>query len=528
MSRRHIPHLIVLLVASAMCSVAFGAAEAVPDGSVLVAYEPVDFAPCKLVPKASNFFALLSSKDLERTPRDYVRATVTIRSSGRTTVRFVVADMLRRQHETPPVEVVKGQDAEISYDMNRVATDDAPGYAIAMPSAIALRVEGSSFEVLSLKLYCAVEKLPEPDAVVKGPMDNTSIQAALDSLGEDGGAVYIPAGEYIINEQVVIPYDNVSIYGDGHDTLIQGTWPASKALFYAEKRKNIRISRLHFASLPITAFRGYSDKRYAEKPEDTEKASVTSRGVHLSGCENVRVDHCEVAFFGHFGVGFYGGKGNLVDHCFLHENFRYGLGYGICTPGTTELYIEDNNFENHRHGIAGNAGGASYIARFNRLVKYAKVFPSWNQSAKGINQLRAHEIDAHAKCGWVYAHDNYVAMYDAVMGGASMMRGNPGWLYRNVWENCSPGIYCVGNSDDVWTWDNTSLTKCSPDISRATGEIHFEQKPDNFKEFPYPHELNRVGWWPGAEEGSATILKVETQFAGPQDVQVLQLADEPK
>ncbi len=528
MSRRHIPHLIALLVVFVVCSVAFGTGESPPPGSVLVAYEPVDFVPCKLDPSASKFFALLSSKDLERTPRDYVRAAVTVRSTGRTTIRLVVADMLRRQITTPPLQAVKGRDAEIRLDMNRVATDTVPGYGIAMPSAIALRVEGSAFEVLSIKLYCAVEKLPEPDVVVKGPLDDTSIQAALDSLPEHGGVVYIPAGKYIINETVTIPRDNITIYGDGHDTIIQGTWPQSQELFYAENRKNLRLSRLHFASLPITAFRGYSEKAHAETPEDAEKYSVTSRGFRLAGCENVRIDHCEIELFGHCGICFYGGKANLVDHCFLHENFRYGYGYGVATPGTTELYIEDNNFENHRHGIAGNAGGASYIARFNRLVKYAAEFPSWNQSAKGINQLRAHEIDAHAKCGWIYAHDNYVAMYDAVMGGAAMMRGNPGWLYRNVWENCSPGIYCVGNSDDVWTWDNISLTECAPDISRATGEIHFDQKPDNFNEFPYPHQLNHPGGWPGAEEASATIVKAETQFAGPKDVQVLQLVPDAK
>ncbi len=484
---------------------------------VLIAFEPENFAPLRLTPhpSACQGFNLIIPGELERTPRDYAKVTAAVKATGATKATLALVDILNREYKSDTLKLKKDQAAEIGIDM---ATAGRP---ISMLRTVRMYVEGAPLDVSSLRMTCAIEKLPEPDVTVQGPMDDTSIQAALNSLGEDGGVVYIPAGTYLINNQVTIPCDNVTVYGDGTATIIQGTWYDAKALFIAVKRSNLRLTRLSFRSLPITEFRGYNEKQHAKRPEDVDKPCVLSRGIELSSCQNVRVDHCEIALFGHAGVAFYGGTENLVDHCFLRENFRYGYGYGVATPGTKELYIEDNNFENHRHGIAGNAGGASYIARFNRLVKYAKLFPSWNQSPDGINQLRAHEIDAHDNCGWIYAHDNFVAMYDAVMGAGAMMRGNQGWLYRNVFESCSPGIMCIGDSDDVWAWDNVSDKPDTLYVNSASGAIHFDEKPPNFAEFPYPYALNRPGWWPGADEGCGTISRPDTQFAGPTESLVL-------
>jgi len=498
----------------ALCVNVCGSGLAAPATSEVAAYEPIDFAPMTLDPKEGDTFDLLVSADLERTPRDYVKVTATVKTDGIARVALVLVDILDREYRSPPVQPTPAQETEISIDMQQV------GRPMSMLRMVRLYAEGKPVEVLGLRIYCAVEKLPEPDVTVEGPLDDTSIQAALDALGEDGGVVYIPAGEYVINNQVIIPADNITIYGDGRDTILQGVWFEARALILAEDKENLRVTRLHLRGLPIDEFRGYNDNKYAAKPEDVGRPSVISRGIRFVNCRNVRVDHCEVELFGHGGVLFYGGTDNLVDHCFLHENFRYGLGYGVVTPGTKELHIEGNNFENHRHGLAGNARGASYIARFNRLVKDTATVP-----AEGWAQVRSHEIDAHAGCGWIYAHDNYVAMRNGTMSSGAAMRGNPGWLYRNVFVNCGRGIYCLGASDDVWTWDNEFSDCAANQHSTATGAIHLDEKPPNFAEIPYPYALNRMGWWPGAKEGAAEIVKAETQFAGPADAQVLRLGE---
>jgi pectin methylesterase-like acyl-CoA thioesterase len=46
-----------------------------------------------------------------------------------------------------------------------------------------------------------------------------SIQAAIDSVRDGGGAVYVPAGTYVVPEKVRL-YSNVTLFGDGMDRTI--------------------------------------------------------------------------------------------------------------------------------------------------------------------------------------------------------------------------------------------------------------------------------------------------------------------
>ncbi len=502
---------IVLSAVVLLC--AYGCAAEPPPGAVLVEFEPVDFAPLKLIPDRTNTFDLLVSDDLERTPRDYVKITASVKGSGTSQVTLVLVDVLNREYMSEPVDLKRDQEAEISIDMEQV------GHPISMLRAVRIQLEGEPVEVYGLKVICAVEKLPEPDVTVAGPLDDTSIQAALNDLGEEGGVVYIPAGEYVINNQVTVPCNNVTIYGDGPDTMLQGIWFETKGMIVAENREDLRISRLHFRSLPLEEFRGYNSEQHAAVPEDVGRPTVTSLAVQLINCTRVRVDHVEFERFGYSGILLRGGTEICIDHCFFHENFRYGLGYGIVPCATTECYVEDNNFENHRHGVAGGRGTmASYTCRFNRFVKDINAVP-----AEGWKQVSSHEIDVHSGCSWLYAHDNYVEMKNGMMSSGACLRGNPAWVYRNVFVNCNNGIYVVGACDDVWTWDN-EFTDCPNDqVNKATGTVTFDTKPGNFAEIPYPYALNRMGWWPGAKEEAAEIVKAETQFPGPEGAQVLRV-----
>ena len=453
---------------------------------------------------------LVDGSQLVRTPREYLHIIVSLHALEAATATLLVQDPFTdSMRRSEPLTLTADQRGDIQVDLR------AGARPVSMLSNVCLQVTGGSVKVDSIRIGAMVELHPTPDVTVTGPKTGASIQEALNKLPETGGIIYIPSGEYVFDEQVTVPCGNVSIYGDGATTVLQGTWYEARGLIRAENLSNLRFTRLHLRSLPITEFRGYSEARYARVPEDAGRPSVMARGIELHNCATVRVDHCEIELFGHAGVIFYGGNSNLVDHCFLHENFRYGYGYGVATPGTTALFIEDNNFENHRHGIAGNAGGATYIARYNRMVKDASVFEAWQQSPDGIKQLRAHEIDAHAKTGMTIAHNNYVEMVGAVMGAGAMMRGNPGRLYENVFVSCSPGIMCIGDSDDVWTWANIHHNCPSETASTATGAIHFGERPAGFEPIPYPHGLNRLGWWPGRTTQELQTSDPATCFAGP-------------
>ena len=505
--------LVIAIVGVLLCAIAAcGADAADADAAEVVVFKPAEFAPIKLMPTGTQGFNVFAPKDLARTPRDYVKVVAEVKATSKCRAQLALLDFLNREHRGEIVDIAAGHVAEISIDITKL---ERP---LAMLRAVRVYAEGKGLDVLGVEFHCAIEKLPKPDAVAEGS-DDKAIQAALDSLGEDGGVVYIPAGQYVINNQVTIRGDNITIYGDGRETIIGGTWCQAKGVFKADKCTNLRITRLKFRSLPMTHFRGYNDKRWAKNPEDIGRPSVLSHGIELDGCTRARVDHCEIAFFGFSGLVMWEGREICIDDCFFHENFRSGYGYGAVPYGTKECYIENNNFENHRHGVAGGGGSmASYTCRFNRFEKDTKAVPE-----TGWEQVVAHEIDVHAGCSWIYAHDNWVKMNNGMIWYGAYFGGNPGWLYRNVFVNCTNGIYVAGDSDDVWTWDN-QFTNCSNEqVSKATGDVYFDQKPDNFAEIPYPYALNRMGWWPGAKEQAAEIVKAETQFAGPADTPVLQL-----
>ncbi len=226
----------------------------------LAAYEPIAFKPLTLGPAADGkSLDLFTSEHLERTPRDYVRVTAAVKTSGAAETALVLVDILDREHRGPVAKLSRGEEQELSIDAEHV------GRPMAMLRAVRLYVKGEAVEISKLRFFCASERVPKPDAVVKAdsldindlqewlderatkvgtavkdrlprldtfvkdPKDGAAIGAALDSLGKDGGVVYIPAGTYVIKSgPIKIPSDNITIYGDGGVTIIQGTrWDLS-------------------------------------------------------------------------------------------------------------------------------------------------------------------------------------------------------------------------------------------------------------------------------------------------------------
>lgn len=487
----------------------------------LITLEPVDFKPLTLSPAdQQQTFDLLSDKDLERTPRDYRQVSAIIRTDGISRVALVAVDILDREHVGPMVRLPRGQPAEVS-----VAVAEVAGRPVSMLRAIRLLVRGQPVVVEAVRVKCAVELLPQPDVVVQGAaMDDSTIQAALDSLGDRGGVVHIPAGTYTVRNSVTIPIDDVTIYGDGPGTILQGTWDGAKDLLVADGRRDIRITGLHLRSLTPEEYR--SREAFAStRPEQRHPSSAIKNGIVLRDCHNCRVDHCQVELFGQVGIMAEGGDEILVDHCFVHGYFPYGAGYGIGARGTGTVYIEDNSVENHRHSITTYRGCERSHIRFNRLVKDPYVVPEWYDDAKSITYLSSYPMNAHPGCGWVCVHDNYMAMSTGLMWSAAEMRGNSGWLYRNVIRASTIGIMCRDGSDDVWAWDNHFISTTQQYGSSASGTVHFDAKPPDFAETPYPHALNRPGLWPGNRGRQMLSICPDSRFPGPADALVLTCAN---
>ena len=507
--------MLTILAAAVCCAVGHAVGSSDAPAFAVVQFQLPAFAPQTFDATKADTFDLLPAGDLERTPRDYLAVTATVTTQGISRAALRVVDILNREYDGEMVKLARGEKTQVSLDIPKAA-----GHPLAMLRAVKLILKGQPVEVLGLRFACAVEKLPQPDAVVSGTMDDTSIQAALDSLPDTGGVLYIPAGTYAIANTVTIPSGNVTIYGDGPRTVLHGTWDGAEKLIVAENAENLRLTRLHVRSLGDDDCRTH-EAFVSTRPERRHPSSVLKIGIELRGCTNARVDHCEVELFGNVGIMFEGGTDNLVDHCFVHDYFPYGTGYGIGARGTARIYIEDNNVENHRHNITTYKGCERSFVRFNRLVKDPYVVPEWYDDPKSITYLSSYPVNAHPDCGWVCVNDNYIAMTTGLMWSAAEMRGNSGWLYRNLIRACTIGIMCRDTSTAVWAWDNTFIAATQEYGSSASGDIHFNQQPPDFTETPYPYALSRMGWWPGANQAGLSLVKPSTQFAGPQDAPAL-------
>lgn len=434
------------------------------------------------------------SNDLARVPRHYLSLQVTGDAQGPASVSPVLVDLLGRELIAEQQQVAAGE-FTLAVDIEALA-----GRPVAMLRGVRLRHSGAALTIGGLRFALADEALPEPDVMVGEPRDDVSIQRALNSLGDRGGVVYIPAGTYILNRTVGVYGSNITIYGDGRATVLQSTWFENAGGFQVADQRNLRFSRLHLCGPPITSFRGYNQEGLAQ-PGDLGRPTVMSFGIGVFRCENVRVDHCEIELFGHSGVLFQSSTNCLLDHCLLHENFCCGFGYGLCVGGDTRaIFAEDNSFENNRHAVAAGSGVASYVARFNRMVNDAAVLPAWNQSPQAQLQLAFQQIDTHPGTGdaRTCAHDNYVAMRNGRLRAGLSLRGEGGgWFFRNLIESAQVAISCGARAKQVWAWENEFVDCTAEWESDATGEVHVDRCPPDFAEIAYPHEFNRLGWWPG-------------------------------
>ncbi|MBE6551469.1 MAG: right-handed parallel beta-helix repeat-containing protein [Ruminococcaceae bacterium] len=95
-------------------------------------------------------------------------------------------------------------------------------------------------------------------------------------------------------------------------------------------------------------------------------SSLQTDGIYVVG-NNVTIDNCEIAGFGHGAIFLKQEvKGTHVTHCYIHHNQANGLGYGISHHNGTESIIEYCLFNYNRHSIAATgAPTTGYIARFN-------------------------------------------------------------------------------------------------------------------------------------------------------------------
>lgn len=105
----------------------------------------------------------------------------------------------------------------------------------------------------------------------------------------------------------------------------------------------------------------------------TAEAKMKTYGVGNSRAivvqnKNVTIENCEIYNWTHAGIGvLQGGEANIIFN-YIHDNRRYGLGYGILLDKGFAL-VKANLFRNNRHAISGSGAlGSGYTATFNIVL----------------------------------------------------------------------------------------------------------------------------------------------------------------
>ena len=112
-------------------------------------------------------------------------------------------------------------------------------------------------------------------------------------------------------------------------------------------------------------------------PDGNAKGISYMCGIRTSTYHGIIIENCEIFNFPYAAVeihndrleGFSDADKAWIHHCYIHNNQRNGLGYGI-NVGAASALIEGNIFDYNRHHIAGNRNlpgtpATNYAARYN-------------------------------------------------------------------------------------------------------------------------------------------------------------------
>jgi hypothetical protein len=259
---------------------------------------------------------------------------------------------------------------------------------------------------LSVALCCHIQ-LQATTIHVLNPGNDADIQPNLQAAvnsAQNGDAVILPAGQFVVNKKVLIT-KFVSIHGQGlGQTILYRSESALDTLLSSSSDwdgiLNFNILSNQSSNIQVTGICFKSKLPCVTLGDGLSRASDI--GIKMVQCLNFIISDCRFQYFGSAAVYVIHDDsivGGLIQRCQFYHNAKgpdaLGEGYGVAVFGTNNkwivnprlgssnfIFVENNTFDFHRHSIA--AGGcALYVFRNNTVL---------NNIAGGGD----HAIDAHA------------------------------------------------------------------------------------------------------------------------------------
>lgn len=273
-----------------------------------------------------------------------------------------------------------------------------------------------------------------------------AVQTACEQAVQQGiRAVFLPAGEYAFETSVRVP-GGLTLLGAGAGTLVQ---TENRALSPEDSRE---LSR---GQLPGTLIQtqgrdtrlflvdgdGVRFTRLRLRGADTTPSKDNdTHGIDADGKKDVRVDHCEFLGFC-YATFFFNEATAQVDHCYIHDCPRDGLGYGVAILSGAYVLVVDNEFSQNRHSLTSNGtldwSSPKRVGRY--LHKPGGRRTHWefrHNRVEGDDRTnyRLCVVDTHPGMDGTFVVENNlfenIRHGVGIRDGAGIIRAN---LFRNLW-----------------------------------------------------------------------------------------------
>ena len=187
------------------------------------------------------------------------------------------------------------------------------------------------------------------DYLCDGTDDQVEINAAIQALPSGGGEIVILDGTYNISATINISIDNVTLNGNGNNTVLLREFSSSVINgIIVLSNDNCIISKLKIEG---------NKNLYA---------GTSNRGIYITG-DNNQISECLVQNAGGYGISFNGSINCKVNKNFCSSNGRNGI--DVSGIGSYN-YIISNNIctNNSKDGIALTNGDISSIIEGNICI----------------------------------------------------------------------------------------------------------------------------------------------------------------
>ena len=194
--------------------------------------------------------------------------------------------------------------------------------------------------------------------VVVGTNAYTDIQTAVNALPATGGKVLITEGTWAVTNDIIFPYDNITIEGVGKSSIINCT-ATNDEIFYISGRNNIEIKNM---TIQYSSFTGTTN--------------TSRKAISLYRSTNCVVTNCQI-LNSYYAVFLEGTSTQYTEHNNIHNNSIDNCCYGVSTGagiGSTVYYYVRKNHVHHniiqnllKYGICFAGNSPSNYVTHNEL-----------------------------------------------------------------------------------------------------------------------------------------------------------------